>query len=514
MTQAEALAILKTGVNVFLTGEPGSGKTHTINRYIEYLKSSGAAPAVTASTGIAATHIGGMTIHAWSGIGIKRALSASDLDRLAAKPMIARRVGRAKILIIDEVSMLDAELLSLVEAVCRRVRLSEEPFGGLQVVLAGDFFQLPPVGQPGGPKPEFAFRSPAWGRASFRVCYLEEQHRQVSDPLHGILRAIREGRLDASLREHIVKRHGRPLATEEVSELYAHNADVDRLNAQKLALLDGPSRSFIMRSSGKAPVVEQLKRGCLSPEVLELKPGALVMFTKNNPEAGFYNGTLGRVEKFAEDGSPVVVTHAGARITVRALDWSIEENEKVLGSITQLPLRLAWAITIHKSQGMSMDAAVMDLSRTFEYGQGYVALSRVRLLAGIYLIGINERAFEVNASAALEDRNFHAASERALQELRGISGEDLALKQAQFLRKAGGSLKEQSGEAKPAGSSKYDLSSVRKSHPNAYRPWSEEEETDLLRYFGENRTIADIAALLRRQKGGIRSRLRKLGKLK
>ena len=145
MTQKEALSILKTGANVFLTGEPGSGKTHTINEYVAYLRERGIEPAVTASTGIAATHIGGMTIHSWSGIGIKTSLDAYELDKLGSSEYLAKRIGRAKILIIDEVSMLSAGTLSMVDAVCREVRRNPEPFGGLQVIFVGDFFQLPPI---------------------------------------------------------------------------------------------------------------------------------------------------------------------------------------------------------------------------------------------------------------------------------------------------------------------------------------------------------------------------------
>jgi DNA replication protein DnaC len=145
MTQEQALSILKTGANVFLTGEPGSGKTHTVNAYVEWLRDRGIEPAITASTGIAATHVGGMTIHAWSGIGVLRDLTDYELDRIANTERVARRVKNAKILIIDEISMLSAHTLSMVERVCRAIRMNERVFGGLQVVLVGDFFQLPPI---------------------------------------------------------------------------------------------------------------------------------------------------------------------------------------------------------------------------------------------------------------------------------------------------------------------------------------------------------------------------------
>ena len=177
MTQGDALTILKTGANVFLTGEPGSGKTHTVNDYIAWLRSLGIQPAVTAATGIAATHVGGMTLHSWSGIGISERLSRADIDRIASKEHVARRINKAKILIIEEVSMLSAATLEAVDAVCKEVRRRDEPFGGLQVVLVGDFFQLPPVAK-GGREVAFAYESPVWRALNPIVCYLQEQYRQ------------------------------------------------------------------------------------------------------------------------------------------------------------------------------------------------------------------------------------------------------------------------------------------------------------------------------------------------
>ena len=149
MTQSQALAILKTGANVFLTGEPGSGKTYVVNSYVVYLRKYGIEPAITASTGIAATHIGGMTIHSWSGIGIKTKLDTRDIRNIASNQYITRRVGRAKVLIIEEVSMLTPNTLSMVDSVCRQVKQNQKPFGGMQVVFVGDFFQLPPVAKKG-----------------------------------------------------------------------------------------------------------------------------------------------------------------------------------------------------------------------------------------------------------------------------------------------------------------------------------------------------------------------------
>ena len=314
MTQAQALEILKTGANVFLTGEPGAGKTHTINQYISYLRCHGIEPAVTASTGIAATHIGGMTIHSWSGIGILPQFGKYDLDRIASTERIAKRLERTGILIIDEVSMLSAQTLSMVEAVCREVKRNNLPFGGLQIIFIGDFFQLPPIVKNSDQFLKFfAYHSEVWDKAKPVVCYLTEQYRQDDGKFSEILNAIRGNNFASEHLIHLEQRRiGRDLAADSIPRLFTHNVDVDRVNEQMLAKLQPDPKVFMMYSKGSRTLVETLKKGCLSPEKLSLKVGAVVMFTKNNMRGGFVNGTLGKVKSFDQDsGLPVVKTKSG-----------------------------------------------------------------------------------------------------------------------------------------------------------------------------------------------------------
>ena len=181
-----------------------------------------------------------------------------------------------------------------------------------------------------------------------------------------------------------------------------------------LAKIPGKLHKFNMSVRGAKALVVGLKKGCLSPETLSLKINAVVMFTKNNLKEEFMNGMLGIVEKFNKTtGYPIVKTRNGRRIEVKQMDWTVEEKGKIRGRITQLPLRLAWAITVHKSQGMSLDEAVIDLSQVFEFGQGYVALSRVRRLSGLHLLGWNERAFKVHPAVLAQDELFRLASSKA-----------------------------------------------------------------------------------------------------
>jgi len=298
MKQVDALQILKTGANVFLTGEPGSGKSHTVNAYVAWLRSHGIEPAITASTGIAATHIHGLTIHAWSGIGIREYLTPADVDMIAGKEHVAKRIGKTNVLIIDEISMLSGETLAMVEMVCREVKRNDLPFGGMQVVLVGDFFQLPPISRPGKPA-SFSFSSPVWQKANPIVCYLSEQHRQDDGTFLNVLSAIRSGLWDQSDVSRILAREtdadGLP---EDVPLLHTHNVDVDRVNGEKLNELSGAAHTYRMESMGADALVGGLKRGCLSPESLTLKDGAVVMCTKNQQALGLVNGTLGTVIGF------------------------------------------------------------------------------------------------------------------------------------------------------------------------------------------------------------------------
>ncbi len=436
--------MLKTGANVYLTGEPGSGKTHTINEFIAWLRASGIEPSVTAATGIAATHVGGMTLHSWSGIGISESLSRADVDRIAGKEHIAKRIQKAKVLIIEEISMLSAQTFEMADSICREVRRVDRPFGGLTVILVGDFFQLPPISR--GREVEFAFASKVWRDLNLITCYLTEQYRQDDAEFLGVLSAIRSGQVEELHYEQLTTRrvvHGEEHPA-DAPKLFSHNADVDRINAAELAKLPGKVMKFRMSSKGKDSLVEGLIRGCLSPENLELKEGAAVMFTKNSPQGRFVNGTLGVVSGFDAGGMPMVKTKDGLRITSEPMEWQLEEQGKVKASVSQIPLRLAYAMTVHKSQGMSMDAAIIDLSKAFEYGQGYVALSRVRRLSGLYLTGLNQRALEVHPEILEKDRDFRAASEAARDAFAQMPEKETTDKQKKFVKGMGGALVESS----------------------------------------------------------------------
>ena len=413
MKQEHAQKILRTGANVFLTGEPGAGKTHTINAYVDWLRSHRIEPAICASTGIAATHIGGSTIHSWAGIGIAEHMSRHDLHAVAGRKTVKKRMEKVSVLIIDEVSMLAAHVIENVDAILKLVKQNSKPFGGLQVVFVGDFFQLPPVTH--SEQKSFAFQADAWEEADLTVCYISEQYRQDDTNFLSLLSAIRTNSLQDSHKSMLVDRTIRlHEAPNNVPHLHTHNRNVDRYNNKRLAELPEKLKTYSMSTKGSKKRIETLQRGCLSPAELQLKKGATIMFTKNDPAQKFYNGTLGTIHDFdLKTQLPIVKTHEGKTIHVTPAEWTIQEDGRIRARIAQLPLRLAWAITVHKSQGMSLDEAVMDLSNVFEFGQGYVALSRVRRLSGLHLLGYNEQTFQIHPNILARDAEFKEESKQA-----------------------------------------------------------------------------------------------------
>ena len=411
MNQSTALNILKSGDNVFLTGQAGSGKTYVLNQYIEYLQRRGVSVSVTASTGIAATHIGGTTIHSWSGLGINSNIADHQIDAMRDKKYLISRFRDVKVLLLDEISMISPELLDSVNRVLQAFKENDEPFGGIQVIVSGDFFQLPPVSR-SQTEERFAWSAQVWNQAEFSICYLTEQFRQESESsLNALLNEIRDGEVSEQSMELLRTRYRKePDMEVEATKLYTHNADVDQINQQALDALPGYGKKFEMSHKGNTRLVAGLEKGTLAHGIFEVKKNAHVMFVKNNYEKGYMNGSMGRVVDFSEAGWPLVELVDDRIIEAEPETWSLDENGTVLASISQVPLRLAWAITVHKSQGMSLDAAEIDLSKSFESGQGYVALSRLRSIEGLKLMGLNPQALLIDEEIRNRDTSFKEES--------------------------------------------------------------------------------------------------------
>ena len=456
MTQDQSFSIMKTGVNIYLTGSAGSGKTYLLNKYIAYLEEHNIPVAVTASTGIAATHMNGMTIHSWSGIGIKNYLDEREMEQLEEKKYLWKRFEKARVLIIDEVSMLHGSQLDMVEKVCRRFKRNDKPFGGLQVILSGDFFQLPPINKSGEENESgMVYNSASWQILNPAICYIEEQHRQEDDTLTEILNTIRSNQMEEYHYELLRGRIDAKLKSEvKATKLYTHNINVDNLNDVELSLIENEERISMMTSNGPEHLVDILKKSCLAHEKLKLKIGAEVMCVKNNFEEGYVNDSRGKVISFSkETGYPIVELYNGKKIALKPELWAIEEDGKIKASVSQIPLRLAWAITIHKSQGMSLDNAEIDLRSTFAYGMGYVALSRVRTLEGISLVGFSADSLRVDPKILEFDqdlKNQSFSNELLFKKLKKDEQQKL---EEDFILKMGGSL-EKGGKKIKAGTIK------------------------------------------------------------
>lgn len=456
MKQKEALDILKSGYNTFLTGPPGSGKTFLVNKYIEYLRKNNVAVSITASTGIAATHMGGVTLHSWSGLGIREELDDAEVKEICKKGYMRKRIKSSNVLIIDEISMIKASQFEAVNKICQYVKRIPRPFGGMQVVCSGDFFQLPPVEKrvqqpeqeiqgsftfsksPAFLGTRFANESDIWKKMDMKICYLDEQHRTKDKKLHKILNLIRENKPEESKKLLFENQKQAKNLKRVLTKLYTHNIDVDSINYSELAKIKGQEYNYQMTMRGNPMVTDILKKSCLAPEKLVLKEGAEVMFIKNNFEAGYVNGTQGKIIGFGAGDLPIVKTEEGQKITVKYADWSIEEENTIVAGISQIPLRLAWAITVHKSQGMNLNSAEIDLSKCFLEGMGYVALSRLRSLKGLKLMGINHLAFCVNKRALEFDNHFRKLSKQASSELKKTGTSAISKRQKLFIKYLGG----------------------------------------------------------------------------
>lgn len=402
LSQQRALALMNAGKNVFLTGVAGSGKSYVVQ---EHLGSAFRQPAITATTGIAAINlqdaflartgvaIRTSTIYRWAGIGIGPAQDQtfeSFFDSLNMDPPPSRhaafqRVRQVECLLIDEISMLPGRVLDYLDYHCRRLRKQETAFGGIQLIVVGDFLQLPPVSKNG--TYDWAFLSDSWRGADFQICSLEKIHRQDEPDFIAALNAFREGRIQGSTAKLLAERVA-SFPDRAITRLFTHNTQVNKWNTYQLGCIERREHRFESDAEGPEHEVEFLRKNMITPWTLLLKEGARAMVTRNLTQEGQLiaaNGATGTIVDIQSGHIWIHLDHQKDAIGVPRFTFHFDPLRSDSGSITQFPLRLAYAMTIHKSQGLTLDRALIDIRAAREPGQAYVALSRLRSLSGLLL---------------------------------------------------------------------------------------------------------------------------------
>jgi hypothetical protein len=404
--QAEAIDVMQRGGNVFLTGMAGTGKSTTL---LDFIGQSFRPVDVCATTGIAALNLqqqfrakAGIalpahTIYRWAGImtGPPAGQSFEDFfgylrrDMPPSRMNAFRRIAKAEVLVIDEISMLPGRTLDYLDFHFRSIRGNPAAFGGIQLIAVGDFLQLPPVAKDG--RYDWAFQCEAWQRGRFQVCHLSTIHRQDERDFVDALNAFRLGRIGQRTADLLAARVVDPargrFCPKTVVRLMTHNVQVDKWNAYQLGEIDSPEVVFEAEWTGPDHERDYLRKNTITPERLALRVGARVMVTANITSANellAVNGQCGTVEELA-GGEVWVRLDNGRNLMLEPRQWTVDPQNDKSATMSQIPLRPAYALTIHKSQGLTLDKAMLDIRAAREPGQAYVALSRLRTLRGLYL---------------------------------------------------------------------------------------------------------------------------------
>jgi len=389
--QQAALELLNGDDNVFVTGGAGTGKSYLLRKFLQ-----GTDPTrlpVLASTGAAAVLIGGRTFHSFFGLGIMEGGLDACVEKASKDRRVSRRLKKALGFVLDEVSMIPGVALEAAERIASRVRNDSRPWGGLKVIAVGDFAQLPPVSRESSRR-DWAFLSGAWQKSQFQSVHLKEMMRAAEDPdFCETLADIRKGVVSERVRKLLNGRAIIEADTEfEGSVLHARKVDVDRINQLRLAQLEGDKKTFETVFSGDERAIKSLQNNLPIPQLLELKVGAFVMLRQNDPAGRWVNGSLGHVKHLSLKDIEVKLS-TGRSVELERVKFSLLDAEgNEIASARNFPLSLAYAVTIHKAQGATLDKMIVSLRNLWEPGQAYVALSRVRSAQGLAVDGWDERS--------------------------------------------------------------------------------------------------------------------------
>lgn len=393
-TYLKILTLLKNGENVFLTGFAGTGKSYILNKLKEYFKKK---LTITSTTGIAAVNVKGQTLHSWAGVGLCRNTVYNTVEKIKKRPTQYRQIMNCKILAVDEISMLNIEAFEYINEVLREVRECNDPFGGIQVFFIGDFFQLPPVEKEGEIR-HYCFDSPVWDKLGLKNVVLKKNYRQNEENFITALAHMRENCLEVEDIE-LLKTRCVENEDADILHIFSTNEEANKYNFAKFNMIDEPVKLFyaedgVYRGSklvtegfteSENYILEIFSKNCRAEKEIALKLGARVMLLVNMDfNKGLINGACGVIQGFNQDTISIKFDN-GIVSNIPKHKFEYYYNERIVAERMQYPLKLAYGITIHKSQGMTLDRLVVDCARIFERGQSYVAMSRVKTLEGLYL---------------------------------------------------------------------------------------------------------------------------------
>ena len=406
--QQKVIELFLEGKNLFISGGAGCGKSYLLNFLKRNFANNGLE--ITASTGIASVNIGGSTIHSWAGIGLANQPIEQIIENIFLPKFskVRRKIIKTKTLAIDEISMISREVLEILDHVFRAIRGNEKPMGGIQMLFFGDFLQLPPINRDNNSS-NFCFDSKTWEDLNFHNIILDKIFRQSDEKFIKLLNNLRYGIVDSEDKEILESRINVRDNNSAIQPtiLTTHNAKVEFVNNKYLKDIPNPEQVFQADYKGDSYKIDFLKKNCIAYQSLKLKVGAQVMMIKNTlQKEGIINGSLGIVKDFSSKKLYPIVEFANSKtFTIAPEEWLLEKFDaetrvnKVEASLTQIPLILAWAITIHKSQGLTLDKISCDLSDSFSPGQSYVALSRARNLEGVFIESLNFSKINADANA-------------------------------------------------------------------------------------------------------------------
>lgn len=410
-SQEKALEFLSGQKNVFLTGAAGSGKSYLLQEFLK-LRTSISYP-ILASTGSSAILIGGRTFHSFFGLGILEGGTQSTIDRALRNKHLLKRIKKTEGIIIDEISMISGKILSTAELIARKIRDNTRPWGGLRIIAVGDFAQLPPV-NPFGNKKDWAFLDPVWELSEFQPIVLNQVFR-TNDPIFlEVLNYVRDGEVHPRVIKFLSERTLSPPQNFDGTRIFSRRDDVEKYNLKRLSEINAPLEMCETIYSGKDSEIEKFRKNAPIPDLIQLKKGALVMLRQNDPEKRWVNGSLATVQKIEENLLHLKL-HDGREIRVGTVDFKLlDADGNPVVSARNFPVNLAWAVTIHKSQGTTLDQTSVDIRRLWEPGQAYVALSRVRHPNHLWIEGWSPSSIIADQSVLEFHRNLFQFTQKQI----------------------------------------------------------------------------------------------------